>query len=45
VLDAAARHPDILINNAGGPPPGDFRDWDDEHWLKALQANMLTPSR
>src|SRR5271167_859364 len=20
--------PDILINNAGGPPPGDFRQWD-----------------
>ena len=34
---------DILINNAGGPPPGDFRDWDREAWLKALDANMLTP--
>ena len=20
--------PDILVYNAGGPPPGDFRDWD-----------------
>lgn len=35
--------PDILINNAGGPPPGDFRDWSREHWLSALNANMLTP--
>ncbi len=34
---------DILINNAGGPPPGDFRDWDRAAWLAALDANMLTP--
>ena len=34
---------DIVINNAGGPPPGDFRDWDREAWIKALDANMLTP--
>ena len=35
--------PDILINNAGGPPPGDFRDWVRDDWIKALDANMLTP--
>ena len=40
---AACPQPDILINNAGGPPPGDFRDWTREDWLKALDANMLTP--
>lgn len=40
---AAAPQVDILINNAGGPPPGDFRDWDREAWIKALDANMLTP--
>jgi 3-oxoacyl-[acyl-carrier protein] reductase len=34
---------DIVVTNAGGPPPGDFRDWDREAWLKALDANMLTP--
>ena len=34
---------DILINNAGGPPPGDFREWDRDAWLRALDANMLTP--
>jgi 3-oxoacyl-[acyl-carrier protein] reductase len=34
---------DILINNAGGPPPGDFRQWDRDIWIKALDANMLTP--
>jgi 3-oxoacyl-[acyl-carrier protein] reductase len=35
--------PDILINNAGGPPPGDFREWGRDAWLKAIDANMLTP--
>jgi 3-oxoacyl-[acyl-carrier protein] reductase len=35
--------PDILVTNAGGPPPGDFRDWTREDWLAALDANMLTP--
>lgn len=40
---AACPQPDILINNAGGPPPGDFRDWDHATWVAALNANMLTP--
>jgi len=40
---AACPSPDILVNNAGGPPPGDFRSWSREDWLKALDANMLTP--
>jgi 3-oxoacyl-[acyl-carrier protein] reductase len=34
---------DIVVTNAGGPPPGDFRSWDREAWLKAIDANMLTP--
>jgi len=34
--------PDILINNAGGPPPGDFRNWTREDWIKAIDANMLS---
>ncbi len=34
---------DIVVTNAGGPPPGDFRDWDREAWIKAVDANMLTP--
>src|SRR5205809_1355494 len=40
---AACPEPDIVVNNAGGPPPGDFRDWTREHWIKAVDANMLTP--
>lgn len=39
----ACPSPDILINNAGGPPPGDFREWERDDWIKALDANMLTP--
>ncbi|HQT61277.1 MAG: short-chain dehydrogenase [Acidiphilium sp. 37-67-22] len=35
--------PDILINNAGGPPAGDFRKFTDADWEAALRANMLTP--
>ncbi len=38
----ACPDPDILINNAGGPPPGDFRDWTPDDWHKALNANMIT---
>ena len=34
---------DILVNNAGGPPPGMWSDWDREDFIKALDANMLTP--
>ena len=34
---------DIVVTNAGGPPPGDFRSWDRDAWIKAVDANMLTP--
>ncbi len=34
---------DIVITNAGGPPTGNFRDWDRDAWIKAVDANMLTP--
>ena len=40
---AACPQPDILVTNAGGPPPGDFRKFAREDWLKAVNANMLTP--
>ena len=43
VLGAADRSVDILINNAGGPPPGDFRDWERDDWVNAVNANMITP--
>ncbi len=40
---AACPNPDIVVTNAGGPPPGDFRKFSREDWLKAVSANMLTP--
>jgi 3-oxoacyl-[acyl-carrier protein] reductase len=40
---AQRREFDIVVTNAGGPPPGDFRTWDREAWIKAVDANMLTP--
>ena len=40
---AACPDPDILVTNAGGPPPGDFRQFDREAWIRAIDANMLTP--
>jgi 3-oxoacyl-[acyl-carrier protein] reductase len=39
----ACPSPDILINNAGGPPPGDFRKFGRDDWIAALDANMLAP--
>jgi 3-oxoacyl-[acyl-carrier protein] reductase len=39
---AACPQPDILINNAGGPPPGDFRTWTRDDWIKAIDGNMLS---
>ena len=40
---ALRRDFDIVVTNAGGPPPGDFREWDRAAWIKAVDANMLTP--
>ncbi len=42
LLDACPA-PDILVTNAGGPPPGDIGDWDDSDWFDALGANMVAP--
>jgi 3-oxoacyl-[acyl-carrier protein] reductase len=40
---AACPAPDILINNADGMPPGDFRAWTRDDWIAALDAMMLSP--
>ena len=40
---AACPAPDILINNADGPAPGDFRDLDRASWIAALDSMMLGP--
>ncbi len=33
----------ILVNNAGGPPPGNYTDWGRDDWIEALDNNMITP--
>lgn len=40
---SAAGPLDILVTNAGGPPPGLWSDWDRADFIAALDANMLTP--
>lgn len=40
---AAAGEVDILVTNAGGPPPGIWSDWSREDFIKAIDGNMLTP--
>jgi 3-oxoacyl-[acyl-carrier protein] reductase len=40
---AACPQPDILLNNADGPLPGDFRDWSRDDWIAALDTMMLSP--
>ncbi|MGD0848140.1 SDR family oxidoreductase [Bradyrhizobium sp.] len=39
----ACPEPDILLNNADGRPPGDFRDWRHDDWISALDSMMLSP--
>ncbi|MGG3883553.1 SDR family oxidoreductase [Brevibacillus panacihumi] len=33
---------DILVNNSGGPTPGNFDQLTDEHWIKAFELNLLS---
>lgn len=39
----AAQGVDILVTNAGGPPPGLWSDWDRDDFIAALDTNMLAP--
>lgn len=40
---AVCASPDILINNADGPAPGDFRNWTRDTWIETLDSVMLGP--
>jgi 3-oxoacyl-[acyl-carrier protein] reductase len=40
---AAAGGVDILVTNAGGPPPGVWSDWGRDDFIRAIDGNMLTP--
>ena len=36
----ACPEPDILINNSGGPPPGNFFEWSENDFLSAIKSNF-----
>lgn len=40
---SACPEPDILVNNGDGEPPGDFRQWTRDDWVRALDKMMLSP--
>ena len=42
LLEAAGQI-DILVTNAGGPPPGHWQDWERDDFIKAFDAVMLAP--
>jgi 3-oxoacyl-[acyl-carrier protein] reductase len=42
ILDSCP-DPDILVNNAAGPPTGDFRGFDEQVWLDAASKTMIAP--
>jgi 3-oxoacyl-[acyl-carrier protein] reductase len=36
---------DILVTNAGGPPPGKFEQFDDATWQKAIDLSLMSHVR
>ncbi|MES2978451.1 MAG: SDR family oxidoreductase [Pseudomonadota bacterium] len=42
-LQRQCPEPDILVNNAAGPPTGTFEDWDEAQWQGAVNSNMVSP--
>jgi 3-oxoacyl-[acyl-carrier protein] reductase len=36
---------DLLVTNAGGPPPGKFESFDDGAWQKAIELSLLSHVR
>lgn len=36
---------DILINNIGGPPPGDFESLNDDQWQAAFELTLMSAIR
>ncbi len=35
----------VLVTNAGGPPSGNFSDFNDEQWMKAVELNLMSTVR
>ena len=42
VLDALGGQADILVTNAGGPPPGSWTDWTRDDFIRAFDGNLLS---
>lgn len=36
---------DLLVTNAGGPPPGKFETFDDEAWHRAVELSLMSHVR
>ena len=36
---------DVLVNNAGGPPPGAFAEIDDTQWASAVELTLMSAIR
>jgi 3-oxoacyl-[acyl-carrier protein] reductase len=36
---------DLLVTNAGGPPPGKFESFDDSTWQKAIELSLMSHVR
>ncbi len=36
---------DVLVNNAGGPPAGNFDDFSDKDWINAFELTLLSVIR
>jgi 3-oxoacyl-[acyl-carrier protein] reductase len=47
VADSAAHFGrlDVIVNNAGGPPPGDFMKFTDEDWNNAFNLSFMSTMR
>lgn len=48
IVDRARRElgdPDILVANAGGPPPGTFREIDDARWQAGFELTVMSAVR
>ncbi len=47
VNDSAAQlgRLDVIVNNAGGPPPGEFMKFTDEDWTQAFNLSFMSTMR
>ena len=36
---------DLLVTNAGGPPPGAFEQFDDDNWYQAIELSLMSHVR